>query len=124
MPFSGCWGIWGPTRAWGAGLDQHVWHPAQPGLSEAPSFPAGWVQREAGAACNKASPFPTPQGPTWSGCYWPLSHMYPVPCILSQEGSALCFSNEAWIARSELMDIKSAGGFVEIPGEFGYGAPV
>lgn len=37
----GCWGIQGPTRAWGTGLDQHAWPPAQPGLSQAPSFPAG-----------------------------------------------------------------------------------
>lgn len=41
-------------------------------------------------------------------------------CILSPGGSACCFSNKARIAQSELAGIKSAGGLVEIPGEFGY----
>lgn len=26
-----CWGIQGPTGAWGAGLDQHAWHCARLG---------------------------------------------------------------------------------------------
>ena len=26
-----CWGSQGPTRAWGAGLDQHAWHSARQG---------------------------------------------------------------------------------------------
>lgn len=32
----GCWGILGPTRAWGTGLDWHAWPPARCGLSQLP----------------------------------------------------------------------------------------
>lgn len=91
-----CWGVLGPTRARRAGLDQHAWHPAQPRLNQASSFPAGVGCSRRPATCDRhsSSSPSTHQGPP-PPVPWPVpgAHL-PESCHPSRQGdgpvSCLC----------------------------------